>query len=74
LAHIAEQKTDYYSWSLSCEKARSILGYELQVNLMHWLRQGLFANDCVEKIFLTVQNNFGKNVSVVCAKLYFLAV
>ena len=38
---VVEQKTDYYSWSLSCEKARSILGYEPQVNLMDWLESGL---------------------------------
>ena len=35
---VVEQKTDYYSWTLSCEKARSILGYEPQVNLLEWLK------------------------------------
>ena len=38
---VVEQKTDYYSWSLSCEKARSILGYEPQVNLLDWLESRL---------------------------------
>jgi len=40
---IVEQKTDYYSWTLSCEKARSMLGYEPQVNLIEWLDRQLTA-------------------------------
>jgi len=38
---VVEQETDYYSWSLSCEKARCMLGYEPQVNLLDWLRSRL---------------------------------
>lgn len=38
---VVEQKTDYYSWTLNCEKARSILGYEPQVNLLEWLEDKL---------------------------------
>jgi len=34
---VVEQKTDYYSWTTSCEKARSVLGYRPQVNLLDWL-------------------------------------
>ena len=38
---MVELKTDYYSWTTSCEKARSILGYHPQVNLLDWLRDKL---------------------------------
>ena len=36
---VVEQETDWYSWTLSCEKARSMLGYRPQVNVMDLLRQ-----------------------------------
>ena len=35
---VVEQETDWYSWTLSCEKARSVLGYRPQVNVMDLLR------------------------------------
>ena len=36
---VVEQETDWYSWTLSCEKARSMLGYRPQVNVMDLLRE-----------------------------------
>jgi nucleoside-diphosphate-sugar epimerase len=38
---VVERKTDYYSWALSCAKARSLLGYRPQVNVLDWLRKKL---------------------------------
>ena len=38
---VVERKLDYYSWTLSCEKARSVLGYQPQVNVLDWLRDSL---------------------------------
>ena len=38
---VVEQKSDWYSWTLSCEKARSILGYRPQVNVLDWLQDKL---------------------------------
>ena len=38
---VVERETDYYSWTLNCEKARSVLGYEPKVNLMDWLENKL---------------------------------
>ena len=35
---VVEQKTDWYSWTISCEKARAVLGYRPQVNVMDLLR------------------------------------
>lgn len=38
---VVQQATDYYSWTTSCEKARSVLGYRPQVNVLDWLREKL---------------------------------
>ncbi len=35
---VLEQQTSYYSWTLNCEKARSVLGYKPQVDLLAWLK------------------------------------
>ena len=40
---IVEQATDWHSWTLSCEKARSVLGYRPQVNLLDRLEAELAA-------------------------------
>lgn len=40
---IVEQASDWHSWTLSCEKARSVLGYEPRVNLLDRLRESLAA-------------------------------
>ena len=34
---IEEQKTDWYSWTTSNEKARSVLGYKPQINILDWI-------------------------------------
>ncbi len=35
---VVEQKSDWYSWTLDSSKARSVLGYRPQVNVLDWLR------------------------------------
>lgn len=40
---VVEQPTDWYSWTLSSEKARSMLGYRPQVNLLDQLQRELVA-------------------------------
>lgn len=35
---VVEQKTDWHSWTINFEKARSVLGYRPQVELLDWLR------------------------------------
>ena len=34
---IVEQESDWHSWHISCEKARSVLGYKPQVQVLDWL-------------------------------------
>ena len=38
---IEELKTDWYSWTTDSSKARSVLGYSPQVNVLDWLRDHL---------------------------------
>ena len=38
---IEERETDWHSWTIDGSKARSVLGYEPQVNLLSWLKSEL---------------------------------
>lgn len=40
---VVEQQTDYYSWTTSCDKARSMLGYRPGINVLDWLAKKLEA-------------------------------
>ena len=41
---VVEEQCDWYSWTMSCEKARSVLGYRPQVNVLDWIRDSLAKN------------------------------